>query len=209
MSFKKVPITAIRRLSIYARMLAGFEADGKPKVSSRDLGETASIPSTQVRKDLAYFGQFGKRGSGYSVKKLGLRLRKILGIDRAWNVALVGAGNLGRALFSYSGFREQGFRIAAVFDNSPGKVNKLWKGTRIQNIKELSKTVREKSICIGIVAVPASGAQEVADEMCKAGIKAVLNFAPKRLKVPAGCMQANVDLAIELENLSYFLSKLR
>ena len=119
MDYRKVPLTAIRRISLYARVLAGLERDGKEGVSSQELGESANIPSTQVRKDLAYFGQFGKRGRGYWVKELSHKLKKILGTDRIWKVALVGAGNLGKALFAYPGFRQQGFNIVAIFDNNP------------------------------------------------------------------------------------------
>jgi len=207
MKYKKVPLTAVRRLSIYARTLSDLENRGRETVSSEELGLDANIPSTQVRKDLAYFGQFGTRGKGYSVKELNRKLREILGLDRSWNVALVGAGNLGKALFSYPGFRRQGFHIVAVFDNDPAKIDKEWKGLKIQHIKKLPEIVKEKKISIGIIAVPSSAAQEVAETMCRAGIKAILNFAPKRLFLPPECKQGTVDLAIELENLSYFLTK--
>jgi len=205
----KIPVTAIRRLSLYARMLDEFENEGKDSVSSQELGKNANIPSTQVRKDLAYFGQFGKPGKGYLVKELKLELKEILGLSHVWKIALVGAGNLGKALFSYPGFRQQGFNITAVFDSDPSKIGKNWKGIEIRHSSGLSDVIKKDGVTIGIIAVPASGAQEVADEMCKAGIKAILNFAPKRLKLVPSCSQISVDLAIELENLSYYLSKLK
>jgi redox-sensing transcriptional repressor len=203
----KIPEMTIRRLSIYTRCLQQLEEDGVKTVSSQELAERFNLNSAQVRKDLAYFGEFGVRGIGYYVSGLKAELQKILGLDREWHVALVGFGNLGSALFHYRGFGRQGFRISAIFDDDPAKTGRPVDGVPILPLRDLSREAKAKNLQIGIVAVPAEAAQVVADRLVASGIKAILNFAPVRLKVPQDVRLKNVDLSIELESLSFAISQ--
>jgi len=203
----KIPEMTIRRLSVYTRCLLQLEEDGVKTVSSQELAERFNLNSAQVRKDLAYFGEFGVRGIGYYVSGLKAELQRILGLDREWAVALVGIGNLGSALFHYRGFARQGFRIAAIFDDDPAKVRREVQGVPIFPVRDLAREVRARAIQIAIVAVPAEAAQTVTDELVAAGIKAVLNFAPARIRVPRDVRLKDVDLSIELETLSFYLAK--
>jgi redox-sensing transcriptional repressor len=197
----------IRRLSIYTRCLLQLEEDGVKTVSSQELADRFNLNSAQVRKDLAYFGEFGVRGIGYYVSGLKAELQRILGLDREWPVALIGFGNLGSALFHYRGFTRQGFRIAAIFDEDPSKVVHEVEATPIFAGRDLAREVKARGIQIAIVAVPMEAAQAVADQLVAAGIKAILNFAPARIKVPRDVRLKNVDLSIELETLSFYLAK--
>ena len=203
----KIPEMTIRRLSVYTRCLLQLEEDGVKTISSEELAERFNLNSAQVRKDLAYFGEFGVRGTGYNVSGLKAELQKILGLDREWQVALVGFGNLGSALFHYKGFIRQGFRISAIFDDDPQKVGRAVEGVPILPLGELAREAKGRNLQIGIVAVPAEAAQAVADRLVSAGIKAVLNFAPTRLKIPKDVRLQNVDLSIELETLSFYLAQ--
>jgi len=208
-SFKipKIPEMTIRRLSVYTRCLLQLEEDGVKTVSSEELAERFNLNSAQVRKDLAYFGEFGVRGIGYYVSGLKAELQRILGLDREWQVALVGFGNLGSALFNYKGFAHQGFRISVIFDDDPQKAGRTVDGVPILPLRELPQEAKGRNLQIGIVAVPAEAAPAVADRLVAAGIKAVLNFAPTRLKVPKDVRLQNVDLSIELETLSFYLAQ--
>ncbi len=197
----------IRRLSVYTRCLLQLEEDGVKTVSSQELADRFNLNSAQVRKDLAYFGEFGVRGIGYYVSGLKAELQRILGLDREWPVALIGFGNLGSALFHYRGFARQGFRIAAIFDEDPSKVVHEVESTPIFASRDLVREVKARGIQIAIVAVPMEAAQAVADQLVAAGIKAILNFAPARIKVPRDVRLKNVDLSIELETLSFYLAK--
>lgn len=173
------------------------------------MGESLGLTDAQVRKDLAYFGQFGHPGIGYRVDELIARLRGILGTDRTWNVLLVGAGNLGQALVSYRGFSKKGFQVVAVFDSDPRKIGQkmgVLAGMEILPIERMTAVVAERSIQIGILAVPADVAQQVADAMVAAGIKGILNFAPASLNVPANVSLATVDVAVHLEQLAFRIS---
>ncbi|MBI4255857.1 MAG: redox-sensing transcriptional repressor Rex [Candidatus Rokubacteria bacterium] len=203
----KIPEMTIRRLSVYTRCLLQLEEDGIKTVSSQELAERFNLNSAQVRKDLAYFGEFGVRGIGYYVSGLKAELQRILGLDREWAVALVGLGNLGSALFHYKGFSRQGFRIAAVFEDDPAKIGRELAGVPIFASRDLAREVKARGIQIAIVAVPAESAQPVTDQLVAAGLKAVLNFAPARLKTPKDVRLKNVDLSIELETLSFYLAK--
>ena len=203
----KIPEMTIRRLSVYTRCLQQLEEDGVKTVSSQELAERFSLNSAQVRKDLAYFGEFGVRGIGYYVVGLKAELQKILGLDREWSVALVGFGNLGSALLHYKGFARQGFRIAAIFDDDPAKVGREVGGVRVLSSGELGHEVKARGIQIAIVAVPPEAAQAVTDQLVEAGIKAILNFAPSRLRAPRDARLKHVDLSIELETLSFYLAK--
>ncbi len=205
--FPKIPEMTIRRLSVYTRCLLQLEEDGVKTVSSQELAERFNLNSAQVRKDLAYFGEFGVRGIGYYVSGLKAELQKILGLHREWPVALVGFGNLGSALFHYKGFARQGFRISAIFDDDPAKCNREVNGVPVLPARELGREVKARGIQIGIVAVPAESAQAVTDQLAAAGIKAILNFAPVRIRAPRDIRLKDVDLSIELETLSFYLAK--
>jgi redox-sensing transcriptional repressor len=203
----KIPEMTIRRLSIYTRCLLQLEEDGVKTISSQELAERFNLNSAQVRKDLAYFGEFGVRGIGYYVAGLKAELQRILGLDREWPVALVGLGNLGSALFHYKGFSRQGFRIAIVFDDDPAKAGREIGGVPIVSTRDVAREVKARAIQIAVLAVPADAAQGVADQLVAAGIKAVLNFAPARIRVPKDARLKNVDLSIELETLSFYLAQ--
>jgi redox-sensing transcriptional repressor len=197
------PNPAVRRLSLYLRQLEVFLKVDRQTISSKQLGESLGLTDAQVRKDLAYFGQFGHPGIGYRVPELITQLRHILGTDKVWNVLLVGAGNLGRALVSYRGFDSKGFRLAAVFDNDPSKVGKRHGTLIIQPMTELAATVKDHAIRLAILAVPADAAQSAADQLVAAGIRGLLNFAPVSLQVPAEVALNAVDVAVQLEQLSF------
>jgi redox-sensing transcriptional repressor len=203
----KIPEMTIRRLSVYTRCLLQLEEDGVKTISSQELADRFSLNSAQVRKDLAYFGEFGVRGIGYYVSGLKAELQRILGLDREWPVALIGFGNLGSALFHYKGFTRQGFRIVVIVDDDPGKAGREVDGVPIVPGRELAREVKARGIQIAIVAVPPEAAQSVTEQLVTAGIKAVLNFAPSRLRVARDVRLKNVDLSIELETLSFYLAK--
>ena len=203
----KIPEMTIRRLSVYTRCLLQLEEDGVKTVSSTELAERFSLNSAQVRKDLAYFGEFGVRGIGYYVSGLKAELQRILGLDREWAVALVGFGNLGSALFHYKGFGRQGFRIAVVIDDDPAKIGREIDAVPIVSSRDMAREIKARGIQIAIVAVPPEAAQTVTEQLVAAGIKAVLNFAPTRLRVTRDVRLKNVDLSIELETLSFYLAK--
>ncbi|MEO6221986.1 MAG: redox-sensing transcriptional repressor Rex [Vicinamibacterales bacterium] len=196
------------RLSVYLRCLNTLDVAGVKAVSSRTLAEQFHLNAAQIRKDLAYFGEFGVRGVGYGVRDLKRHLRVILGLDRGVRVAIVGAGNLGLALSDYPGFRQEGFEIVALFDTERGKVGRKSRGgVRIIDMSEFRKIVKRDSIDIVVLAVPAAAAQDVVNASVAAGIRALLNFSPGSLKVPPGVKLKNVDLTVSLESLSFFLAR--
>jgi redox-sensing transcriptional repressor len=203
----RIPEMTVRRLSVYSRCLAQLEEDGVKTVSSQDLATRFHLNSAQVRKDLAYFGEFGIRGIGYDVATLRAEIQRILGLDRDWRVVLVGFGNLGSALFHHRGFARRGFRVGAIVDDAPAKTGRVIDGLTIQALAELPRVVKAASIQIGVIAVPAEAAQLVADRLVAAGVRAILNFAPARVTVPREVRLQNVDLSIELENLSFHLAQ--
>ena len=205
MNGKKVPESTISRLFIYLREVAELAKLNNRTVSSAELGERTNLSDAQVRKDLGYFGQFGVSGSGYDTNELKKALEKILGKDKTWNVAVIGAGQLGSALISYLGFEKHGLEIVAAFDANEGKIGRQLGGIDIKSIDDLAKTVKDKKISIGIVTVPAQNAQEVAEKLVDVGVECILNFAPVSLSVPENVKVKNVDLSRELETLSYFL----
>lgn len=207
---KKIPYVAINRLSIYYRCLerisevknlGDFEV-----ISSSEMAGITGINSAQIRKDLAYFGEFGKRGVGYSLKNLSKELKIILGLDKKWPIIIVGAGNLGQALINYKGLEKRGFVIEGIFDNSPIKIGKKLRQIIIQDVKGIENFIKKKNIKIAVLTVPAISAQEVADRMVRGGIKAILNFAPIRIILSPEVKIHNVDLSIEFEGLTYYLS---
>jgi redox-sensing transcriptional repressor len=196
------------RLSVYLRCLNALDAAGVKTISSKALAERFQLNAAQIRKDLAYFGEFGIRGVGYYVKELKRHLRMILGLDRTVRVAILGAGNLGLALADYPGFRQEGFAIVALFDTERTKIGRRSKGgVRIHDIGEFRRLVRREQIDIAVVAVPADSAQAVVNTAVAAGVRAILNFSPGTLKVPLGVKLKNVDLTVSLESLSFFLAR--
>ena len=196
------------RLSVYLRCLNVLDAAGVKTISSRALAERFHLNAAQIRKDLAYFGEFGVRGVGYYVAELKRQLRTILGLDRNVRVVILGAGNLGLALADYPGFRQEGFAIAALLDSERSKVGQRSRGgVEIRDIGELGSLVKQHGIDIAVVAVPAESAQGVVDTAVQAGVRAILNFSPGTLKVPASVKLKNVDLTVSLESLSFFLAR--
>ena len=203
---ESIPNPAVRRLSLYLRQLESLQRGGRTTVSSKQLGESLGLTDAQVRKDLAYFGQFGHPGIGYRVDDLIAQVRRILGTDKTWNVILVGAGNLGRALSAYRGFEAKGFRLIAVFDNDPGKVGKRLGPFTIQPLTALAETIARETVKLAILAVPAEEAQPLADQLIDAGVRGLLNFAPVSITVPPHVALNAVDLAVQLEQLSFQVS---
>ena len=195
----------INRLSLYSRLLGTLELEGVTVVSSKDLSGHTDFTATQIRRDLACFGQFGKRGIGYEVAALKRAVDKILGVHVPRKVTLIGVGNLGSALLGYRVLREHNFEIVAAFDSDSEKWDRVINNVVVRNIEQLPETVQSQQIKIGIIAVPLHAAQSALDCLVSAGVKAILNFAPARLTVPRHIKLRNVDLSIELEGLSYFL----
>lgn len=203
---KKIPQSTVRRLSHYLRSLEGFDEEGGT-VSSEELAARGQTTAAQVRKDLSHFGSFGKRGLGYQVDELRQRLRTILGINREWRVALVGAGRIGLALFEYPAFRSRGYECVAIFDADPDKIGKEWGDLPIRSAEEFESAVRELNIELVILAVPAESAQEMAARAVAGGVKGILNFAPIRLNVPPAVPVEDVNLVMELEALSFSITQ--
>lgn len=203
----KIPANAIKRLSVYYRFLQDELKAGEVTISSSQLADLTGMTSDQIRRDLAYFGQFGRRGAGYPIAALALEIEKILGLDRPKNVAIIGAGNLGRALAAYKGFAEQGFHLVAIFDNTAVKIGRKISGIDCYFWGRLEPIIKKNKISLAILTVPARAAQAVAEKLARAGIKGILNFAPTNLTVPDDVKVINVDLTMELESLSYFLKE--
>lgn len=198
-----VPSAVVNRLSLYLRELQHLVADGNETISSSQLGQRLGFTDAQVRKDLAHFGHFGHPGIGYRCAELIEAIRRILGTDRQWQVALVGVGNLGRALLGYRGFEKQGFRIVAAFDVDPTEVGANIDGVTVHHFQELDAVLARHRVEIALVAVPAAQAQEVADKLVAAGVSGIVNFAPVTLAVPEGTSTVGVDLARELEQVTF------
>jgi redox-sensing transcriptional repressor len=196
------------RLSVYLRCLNALDAAGVRTISSQALAEQFHLNAAQIRKDLAYFGEFGVRGIGYYVKELRRHLRQILGLDRAVRVAIVGAGNLGLALADYQGFREDGFEIVALFDTVRDKIGRRSRGgVQVHDIKDFKALAKRESIGIAVIAVPAAAAQSAVNTVAAAGVKAILNFSPGTFKAPRGVKLKSMDLTVSLESLSFFLAQ--
>jgi redox-sensing transcriptional repressor len=198
-----VPKVVVSRISLYLRELQRLQAAGQQTISSGQLGTLLGFSDAQVRKDLGFFGQFGYPGVGYRCEELVTAMRDILGTNHAWPVVMVGAGNLGQALLGYRGFGRQNFSIEAAFDADPVKIGQVIQGIRIQSVEDLPAVVKEKGIRLGMIVVPAARAQEVADRLVAAGIEGIVNFAPATLTLPPHVQSVSVDLAIELEQLSF------
>lgn len=198
-----VPKAVVHRLSLYLRELHRLTREGDQTVNSSRLGDLLGFTDAQVRKDLAYFGQFGHPGVGYRCEELVAAIKGILGTDREWTVAIVGVGNLGRALLGYKGFASQGFRLSAAFDADPAKVGMIFEGLEVEPLDRLEELVLGRSISLGLIAAPAEAAQQIADRLVAAGVSGILNFAPVTLSLPEGVSLVGVDLATELEQLSF------
>ncbi len=205
---RTVPKATVFRLSLYLRQLELLLDQGRETVSSRELGLALSLTDVQVRKDLTYFGQFGTRGVGYKVGGLIQQLKHILGTDRRWNVVVLGAGNLGRALSAYKGFASQGFNIVALFDKDPAKVGQRAGAFTVQSMEDLAETVEKYDARIALICVPAHAAQDVTDHAVRSGIKGLQNFAPVTLSVSAATAQVSEDLAVRLEQLAFQMQNL-
>jgi redox-sensing transcriptional repressor len=195
----------VARLSLYLRSLEGSHHEGALTVSSGQLGEALGVTDAQVRKDLAYLGNLGQPGIGYPAQELIAAIRRALGIDREWSVALVGVGNLARALLRYRGFPQQGFRIVALFDTDPGKIGSCVEGLKVHAVEEMAEVVPVSGAELGLLTVPAEAAQSVADALVAAGIRGVLNFAPVLLRLPRSVSLVSVDLAVQLEQLAFLV----
>ncbi|HJT33885.1 MAG TPA: redox-sensing transcriptional repressor Rex [Pirellulales bacterium] len=198
-----VPKAVVNRLSLYLRELEHLVRDGHVTTSSNRLGGTLGFTDAQVRKDLAYFGQFGYPGVGYRCDELIAAIKRILGTDQQWPAALVGAGNLGRALLGYRGFQQRGFRIVAAFDTDPAKIGGRIEGLTVEHLDRLPELAKKLRIRLGMIAVPAAAAQVVADRLAAVGVEGILNFAPVTINLPERVSQIGVDLAIELEQLAF------
>ncbi|MEY2846801.1 MAG: hypothetical protein RL076_2347 [Chloroflexota bacterium] len=201
------PDVVVRRLPLYARSLRYLLRDGILSVSSQELGERINVTAAQIRKDLSYFGEFGKQGIGYDVERLLNQIEHILGIDRAWAVALIGAGQLGEALIRYEGFREQGIHIAAVFDANTQKIGKSVGGIIIEHSDSMSTVLPQRNIQMAIIAVPADRAQQVANVLIKANVRAILSYAPTVIQVPEGVWVRYIDPIAILHSMTFYLSR--
>ena len=203
---RKIAESTVRRLSLYLRFLEHSQRQGQATLSSADLARRGGTTPAQVRKDLSCFGSFGKRGLGYPVRELAGRLRDILGLRRTYRVVVIGAGRIGGALVQYPGFRQRGFQVGSIYDADPKKVGSRWNGLVIRDVKHLEADLKKEPGDIAIVVTPADAAQDVADRLVHSGVKAILNFAPVQLSVPRDVVVKSVNMALELETLSFTLA---
>ncbi len=200
-----VPTIVIGRLPLYLRALTQLAVEGQRVTSSQELSDKLGFSSAQIRKDLSYFGEFGKQGTGYEIEFLEKALREILQVDHVWDMALVGAGDLGRALANYNGFEARGFRITAIFDAHPAKIGTTIGNWRVRPMDTLRETVYAQKIHLAIIAVPAAAAQAVADELVQGGVRAILNYAPTTLSVPSQVKVFHIDPVAGLQSMTYYL----
>lgn len=200
-----IPDIVIGRLPIYLRALNRLAQEGHEVTSSHELGQRLGISSAQIRKDLSHFGGFGKQGTGYQITYLKEQLEQVLKVNREWEVALVGAGDLGSAVAHYRGFTDRGFRIACVFDTSPNKIGKLLGDYTIQSVEDMPKVISQQNIKIAMIAVPAENAQSVADQLIACGVRAILNYAPINLSVPEEVHVQYIDPVVHMQRMTYYL----
>jgi redox-sensing transcriptional repressor len=203
---KRIAESTVRRLSMYLRYLEDLDTRGQQTASSDELAHLCGTTPAQVRKDLSFFGSFGKRGLGYPVHELTAHLREILGLQREWRVLIIGAGKIGAALANYRGFRQRGFTVSGVYDNDPAKVGQPWGESIVRPMDALEEDLARLDAPIAVLAIPAEGAQAVVDRLVAAGVRAILNFAPAQITVPAHVNLKSVNMAMELEGLSFALS---
>jgi redox-sensing transcriptional repressor len=202
---KIIPDIVIGRLPVYLRALQNMAAEGRQVTSSQELGERLGISAAQIRKDLSQFGEFGKQGTGYNIDYLSNQLKEILKVDRVWDVAIVGAGDIGSALASYSGFSQRGFRIRMMFDKNPEIIGTMQGNFEVRDINGLQQTLEEENIRVAMIAVPSSQAQAVADLMVQAGVRAILNYAPVNITVPAEVRVQHIDPSVHLQRMTYYM----
>lgn len=205
MALDQIPDIVIGRLPLYLRALQRMTIEGRLVTSSQELGEKLGISAAQIRKDLSQFGEFGKQGTGYDIRYLLEQISQILHVDHEWEIAIVGAGDIGSAVARYKGFTNRGFRVAMIFDNDPEKIGMIIDTFTIQNIANMVEAIRAAKIKIAMVAVPASVAQNVADQLVKAGVQAILNYAPITLNVPKNVYVQYIDPVIHLQRMTYYL----
>jgi len=205
MNKEEVPDIIISRLPIYLRALRRMNAEGKLTTSSQELGAGVGISAAQIRKDLSQFGEFGKQGTGYDIAFLIDQLRKILNVERVWDVVVVGMGDMGHALARYQGFRDRGFRVTMVFDNDPAKIGEQVGHFVVRDTEEIVTAIRDSGIRLAMLCVPAAAAQEVTNLLVEAGVKAILNYAPINLSVPAGVQVQYLDPSTGLQRMTYYL----
>jgi len=201
----ETPPIVIDRLPLYARVLASLESEGREVVSSQELGSRLGVTPAQIRKDLSYFGRFGKQGRGYNVRQLLEELRHILGLERQWRMAVVGVGRLGRAILGYEGFTPEGFRITEAFDTNPNAVGETIGNLKVKSVSELEETLAKNGVDIGIVAVPAEQAQPVIESLVRCGVRAILNYAPIAAQVPRGIYIKRIDPVMALQSMTFYL----
>jgi redox-sensing transcriptional repressor len=202
---KEIPDIVVGRLPMYLRTLQRMARDGRQVTSSQEMGEKLGISAAQIRKDLSQFGEFGKQGTGYNIEFLVEKLRQILHVDRDWELAVVGAGDIGSAVARYKGFANRGFKVAIVFDNDPEKVGSMVGDFAVQDDSRMIEAIQKGGIQVAMISVPAAHAQEVADQLVKAGVKAILNYAPISLNVPPGVHVQYIDPAIHLQRMTFYL----
>lgn len=202
---KQIPDIVIGRLPVYLRALLQMTQEGRQVTSSQELGERLGISAAQIRKDLSQFGEFGKQGTGYNIDFLANQVREILKVNKVWDVAIVGAGDIGRALAGYNGFSERGFRIVMIFDSKPELIGSKAGAFTIKDAKTLKDEIQVAGIKMAMIAVPATQAQAVADQLVQAGVRAILSYAPVNLNVPAGVRVQNIDPSIHLQRMTYYL----
>lgn len=200
----QIPDIVVSRLPIYLRALTRMTQEGQQVTSSHELGKRLGISSAQIRKDLSHFGEFGKQGTGYQIEYLVKQLRQILKVDREWNVALVGAGDIGNALARYNGFRDRGFRIALILDSDPAKIGRNLSGYTVQDAAQMATLLPEHHVTLAMIAVPAEHAQAVADALVAAGVRGLLNYAPINLKVPEGVQVQYIDPVVHLQRMTFY-----
>jgi redox-sensing transcriptional repressor len=205
METKNIPDIVVGRMPIYLRALQLMLEESRRVTSSQELGERLGISAAQIRKDLSQFGEFGKQGTGYSIDYLSEQIRQILNIDRVWDVAVVGAGDIGSAVARYQGFSNRGFKVAMIFDSDPTKIGSQIGSFTIQDSQKLVKSIRQAGIQVAMVATPGPEAQAVADQLVSAGVKSILNYAPINLTVPDGVRVQYIDPVIHLQRMTYYL----
>ena len=205
MKKQEIPDIIISRLPIYLRALRHMKTEGRSTTSSQELGAVVGISAAQIRKDLSQFGGFGKQGTGYDIPFLVDQLREILKVERVWDVAVVGMGDMGHALARYQGFSDRGFRVALVFDNDPGKIGSKVGNFIVRDMKDLVPAIQESGVKLAMLCVPAAAAQEVTNLLVKAGVTAILNYAPISLNVPAGVRVQYLDPSIGLQRMTYYM----
>jgi redox-sensing transcriptional repressor len=202
---KTIPDIVIGRLPIYLRALQNMASESRQVTSSEELGERLSISGAQIRKDLSQFGEFGKQGTGYNIDFLSRQVKEILNVDRVWNVAIVGAGDIGSALASYSGFIHRGFKIKMILDNDPAIIGTEHKGFIVKDSRNLKESLEGSGVQVSMIAVPSTQAQQVADQLVEAGVRAILNYAPVNINVPAGVRVQHIDPSVHLQRMTYYL----